>query len=346
MAEEDDQPHSTGVRVALVTCRGYDGLQGLCSDDELFAQELKRRGFCVHVVEWESPWESGRFDVAIVRSTWNYIYNCASFLRWARCVEASGTKLFNSACFLEWNLCKLYLRELESVGVPILPTLWYVPVPTEAVSPFGSLCTTQTRTTAIKPLAIQESTDSNMGPLFEDLDALWEEIQSKGWTDGVVKPAVSNDAFCTNRVSLTDREALRVVLDKVRAHCPVVMVQPFMQEITTAGEWSFVFFGGQFSHVIKKLPAQSDFRVQHAYGGRYEAVKEPAPEAVSAAACVDHLLCPHLFSRIDMIPTTQGWLLSELEVIEPYLHFSEDKHAPQRAAHALVRLLQYGALKE
>ena len=100
---------------------------GLCEDDHMLGKALEQRGCVVGVVEWEAAWESGQYDVAVVRSCWNYIHDHAAFLAWARTVEASGTRLMNGAALMQWNSCKLYLRELEQCGIPIIPTLWYAP---------------------------------------------------------------------------------------------------------------------------------------------------------------------------------------------------------------------------
>ena len=45
------------------------------------------------------------------------------------------------------------------------------------------------------------------------------------------------------------------------------MVQKFMDSIVTEGEWSLIFFGGEFSHAVLKTPSSGDFRVQNDFGG-------------------------------------------------------------------------------
>ncbi|HET8775092.1 MAG TPA: hypothetical protein VFP80_14925, partial [Thermoanaerobaculia bacterium] len=62
----------------------------------------------------------------------------------------------------------------------------------------------------------------------------------------IVKPAVSATAFRTERHE-TDCD---------------VLVQPFVPEIVTDGELSFVFLGRRFSHAVRKRAASGDFRVQ------------------------------------------------------------------------------------
>ena len=56
-----------------------------------------------------------------------------------------------------------------------------------------------------------------------------------------------------------------------------VMVQEFLSEIQDGGEWSLMFFGGEFSHAVVKRPATGDFRVQVEHGGSAVA-RETSPE--------------------------------------------------------------------
>ena len=46
------------------------------------------------------------------------------------------------------------------------------------------------------------------------------------------------------------------------------MVQPFMADIISEGEYSLFYFDGQYSHAILKTPKADDFRVQEEPGGR------------------------------------------------------------------------------
>jgi glutathione synthase/RimK-type ligase-like ATP-grasp enzyme len=64
-------------------------------------------------------WES--FDVAVIRSAWDYVPVRDEFLEFAKNVETK-TKLFNSYEVMNWNTNKTYLSILENKGVPIIPT--------------------------------------------------------------------------------------------------------------------------------------------------------------------------------------------------------------------------------
>ena len=75
-------------------------------------------------IVWDDPqvdWSA--FDGVIIRTTWDYMEKREAFIAWAEHVE-SVTRLFNSAALVRWNTHKKYLRELESAGIPVVPTVW------------------------------------------------------------------------------------------------------------------------------------------------------------------------------------------------------------------------------
>ena len=46
------------------------------------------------------------------------------FLGWAANVAGRGTRLLNDVELLRWNTDKVYLRDLERAGLPVVPTVW------------------------------------------------------------------------------------------------------------------------------------------------------------------------------------------------------------------------------
>ena len=106
-------------RVALVSATEAIPLD---TDLPLLAAALEREGVVPTVVAWDdvsAAWPS--FDLALVRSAWDYVPRRDEFLAWARALPCP---LANSADVLTWNTDKVYLRELESRGVAIVPTTW------------------------------------------------------------------------------------------------------------------------------------------------------------------------------------------------------------------------------
>ena len=46
------------------------------------------------------------------------------------------------------------------------------------------------------------------------------------------------------------------------------MLQPYYSSVETEGEFSLIFFNGQWSHGVQKVPVSGDYRVQDDYGAR------------------------------------------------------------------------------
>src|SRR5262245_1919999 len=106
-------------RVALVTCR-----EALALDQDLapLRDALVARGAEVALTCWDDAGlDWARFDVALLRSTWDYAERIGEFLDWAaRCAVA--TKLLNPLEVVRWNTSKRYLADLAAAGVPVVPT--------------------------------------------------------------------------------------------------------------------------------------------------------------------------------------------------------------------------------
>ena len=105
-------------RVALVSSE-----RGLRVDPDLplAAPALREAGYAVDCVRWDDPavdWPA--YDLAVVRSCWDYAWRRTEFLAWAETVPG----LRNDAAVLRWNTDKTYLQDLERAGLPVVPTVW------------------------------------------------------------------------------------------------------------------------------------------------------------------------------------------------------------------------------
>lgn len=108
-------------RVALVTCAE---LPELDSDTRLLQAPLGERGIFSVAVVWDDPhvyWPA--FDLAIVRSCWDYVHCREDFVAWAHKVP----RLANPADVIDWNTDKRYLDQLAVRGIPVVPTVWVPP---------------------------------------------------------------------------------------------------------------------------------------------------------------------------------------------------------------------------
>ncbi|MER6833267.1 hypothetical protein ABT320_04605 [Streptomyces cellulosae] len=114
------------VRVALVTCA--DG-PDVAEDRDLpvLVRALNEAGAEASAEVWDDDrvdW--ARFDLAVIRSTWDYSWRAAEFTAWAeRC--GALTRLANPADVVRWNTDKRYLADLAAAGVPVVETRYLAP---------------------------------------------------------------------------------------------------------------------------------------------------------------------------------------------------------------------------
>lgn len=93
-------------------------------DDELAVEPLARRGVAVETVPWnEAGADWKRYELAVIRSTWDYQHHAEQFLATLAAIERVS-RLCNSLATVRWNMQKTYLRELAARGVPTVPTIW------------------------------------------------------------------------------------------------------------------------------------------------------------------------------------------------------------------------------
>jgi glutathione synthase/RimK-type ligase-like ATP-grasp enzyme len=160
-------------RIAIATCARHDREM---VDDDLLRAVLAARDCEAQAVVWdEAGVDWSRFDLCLVRSTWDYHEKHPEFLRWARQVEAAAG-LQNPAELIAWNSDKTYLRELAEAGVPVVPTVW-----------------------------VKRGSDV-------DLERV---LAQRGWEEAVVKPVVDLGARNLHRVRAGDGSpALRLALGR------------------------------------------------------------------------------------------------------------------------------------
>jgi glutathione synthase/RimK-type ligase-like ATP-grasp enzyme len=145
-------------------------------------------------------------------------------------------------------------------------------------------------------------------------------------TEYVIKPSISASAHGTFRVPAD-------AISKTVAGFPyeAFVVQEFLPEISQ-GEWSLIFLGGEFSHAVKKVPQEGEFRIQSEFGGRVLGGKPPYPAIREAKRTVGLLPQQPIYARIDLIMRGEIPLLIEIELIEPDLFLSTHPPAAERLA--------------
>ncbi len=220
-------------RVAFLS---MDSLDEFVFDDDLAVEPLRALGWDVETVSWQAREDWSRFEAVIIRTPWDYQDAPDDFLRVLAEIE-QVTRLENPLRIVRWNLPKTYLREMEGLGIAIVPTRW------------------------------GEAGAS---------DDILEHVEALGADEFIVKPVISANAdntFRLTRVTLPGRSDEIAEVFARRAY----MVQPFLQNVIDEGEFSLFYFNGEHSHTILKTPKSGDFRVQEEHGGVIQpVVAEPA----------------------------------------------------------------------
>jgi len=112
------------MRIALATA-----IAAFPLDEDLppLLEALRERGHHAEALAWDDPTVSwARFDLVLLRSTWNYTDKPAEFLCWCEAV-ATRTRLLNPPALVRWNTDKRYLAELAAAGVPVIESHYLAP---------------------------------------------------------------------------------------------------------------------------------------------------------------------------------------------------------------------------
>jgi hypothetical protein len=160
----------------------------------------------------------------------------------------------------------------------------------------------------------------------------------------VVKPAVSAGSKDTNRYSAGDHDELAVAhAAALLAAGRTVMVQPYLSAVDTYGETALLFFGGAFSHAIRKGPLLTPAMEPVAGAYKEETIepRDPSPaEREVAEQVLDALLDVSpagrddlVYARVDLVPDPDGTpTLLELELTEPSMFLVHDRADGAEAA--------------
>ncbi|NDK57091.1 hypothetical protein GWO68_14285 [Pontibacter sp. BT213] len=286
----------------MITCESLGNYTANAdSEDERLYQFLKGKGLPVSWQVWDDiTTDWSQFDALIIKSPWDYFDKIDAFYSWLDKVETAGCKVLNPIKTVRWNADKLYFKDLQAEGVTIVPTVW-----------------------------LEQGSTFNAEAAFAELGS--DRI--------IVKPRVSGGA--KNTFALTKEEALEKTteINQLLQH-EGFLAQPFLEEIKADGEWSFIFFNGEYSHTVLKTAKPGDFRVQHFFGGTIHTPTPPAALLETAHNIVDRFASDCLYARVDGVALDNKLVLMELELIEPFLFLSTSEGSLERYYQALMTLLQ------
>jgi O-ureido-D-serine cyclo-ligase len=308
-------PHDSGRsgplrRLALVTAAAAREL-----DEDLPPLEAALRAIPdlqTRIVNWDDAgidWSS--FDLALLRSTWDYSQRLPEFLDWVTRASAATT-LLNPLAVVRWNTDKHYLHDLSEAGIATVPSVFVEPG--------------EDATHALQRFLQQHVPVS--GPPGSD--------------EFVVKPAVgagSRDAQRYHRDE--DSMALphvRRLLDARRS----VLLQPYLERVDEHGETALIFFDGKFSHAIRKGPLlrRGEGPTRALFAAEHITAREPAADELRLAERTLQALPfpgPLLYARVDLIHEPDGTpRVLELELTEPSLFFAHAPGSAQRFVQAIA----------
>ena len=184
----------------------------------------------------------------------------------------------------------------------------------------------------IRTTAVDFVTQSNVARAFEELE-----------TDTlVIKPQVGGGAW--RQVLYRQGEPFP---EPAEFPPEGALLQAFLPSVKEEGEYSFLYFGGRFSHAVRKTPKAGDYRIQSIYGGHEDTYVPTEAERETARSVLDTLDEPPLYARVDLLRGRDGQLkLIELELLEPYLYLPQapgeagENEGAQKFAKALKARLE------
>lgn len=278
-----------------------DSLDNFVAYDQLVTEELQRHGVTVDEISWRQPNVAwSDYQLVVIRSPWDYQQAPHAFLDVLNRIEAAGTRLENPLSVCRWNYRKSYLQDLAAAGIRTIPTIWSDGVSEQILAQAAAQL--QTPELIIKPLIGANADDTSRIPAAPAAEQLLELI-----------------------TTYTGKS---------------VLIQPFLPRVLDPGEYSLIYFDGNYSHTILKTPAVGDFRVQEEHGSTITAITPPAIVQELAQQTVAALPADLLYARIDvLLMEDQQPAVIEVELIEPSLYLPFHDEAAARFCAAILRRL-------
>ncbi len=267
-------------------------------DDRLLIDEFRKKGIEASHVVWSDPsinWNE--YDVALIRSTWDYIDRCEEFLNVLAGIESSSCQLYNSYDVVKWNSDKHYLPDLEKAGIPIVPTF------------------------------LADRTD---------IHAIRDIFLLNNWHTIVTKPIIGGGGAGVTKISTSDLVSrYHALASEDPDH--TFIIQPLIESVMAEGEWSYFIIDGNISHVLLKKPAPGDYRAHAIYGGSMERKDPTDSDRNQVKTMLELIPFLHVYARLDLVRFEEQLVIMELELIEPMFYFDYHPHAAAELVHTVIR---------
>lgn len=281
-----------------VALLSMNNLQRFKCYDKLLIEPMEKNGWLASEISWRNKSVNwNSFDAVIVRSTWDYQSEPMKFISVLTKINDSSAHLENDFEMMKWNMNKYYLRDLTNKNILTVETIWEKEFNLEKILNYFSLLNTN-------------------------------EI--------IIKPNISASAQNTFRIKSDEIIKRSKKLETIFSNREF-MIQPFMSNIISEGEYSLFYFNGQYSHAILKTPKLKDFRVQEEHGGTIVPINPEASLKYETENILSKLRTTPLYARVDFVRTSSDdFALMELELIEPSLYFNLDEKSPERFVNAFI----------
>jgi len=284
--------------IALVTCQRARGLD---SDEPLLLAALDALDIRVEVQDWDRPADWSAYELAVIRSTWDYARRHEEFLSWAA-TAGELTRLHNPVAMLSWNTDKRYLTQLSEAGLGVIDTTFLPPGADWTVPEFSQAI-------VVKPSVSAGGQDT----------ARYDADQ--------VRQAREHAA----RLHAQGRTVMvQPYLEAVEVHDETALVY-------IGGQYSHAAAKGA---LLGQGAAESGLFATETIAARNPSPAERKLGDATMTWLAESTLGTPLYARVDLLPDATGLpRILEVELTEPSLFMEADAAAPDRMAAAIQALL-------
>lgn len=280
------------MRIAFVTSRPFRQHD---ADLPLLVAAAAERAIDADVTIWDDPdvvW--GSYDAVVVRSCWDYLSRRDEFLDWA----GSVPRVDNVHELLVWNTDKVYRRQLEAAGVPIIETRWDV-APGDDLGHHDEW--------VVKPSVSAGSRDT----------ARWSTAEEV-WEHSAALVAAGRTSMTQPYIASVDEEGETALL-------------------YFSGTFSHAIRKGPLLERGEGVRQDRDSRESITARTPTPAQRDLADQALDAAASAVGLTAAPLYARVDVVTAGDGSpLLIELELTEPSLFLPQSGGGAGRLVDAIL----------
>lgn len=294
-----------GQDVAVACCRrsADAGPRDLYPDRDAAPLQgaLALLGVSSRLVSWDDShvdWAS--FAKVLVSSTWDSVDRPTEYLAWAQRVAAVSV-LVNPVTVLRWGLDKVYLRDLETAGVPVIPTTWVAPGEVLGSVPASEFVVKPSVSAGGRSTARYAASDPAGLAHIRALHQVGQTVMVQGYLAAID----------------TEGEADLIFIDGVFSHA--VRKEPALQTgegVVVDHPWDRMAWSGLMAPSVDQLAVA---------GQAMEVVERRFEQRL-------------VYGRVDLVSDGSGTpLVLEVELIDPYLSLDEEPEGATRLAAALGR---------